>query len=199
MRGARAGRLKVHSSETSLGALVGDGRKLAHARRSAVPIFEIRGVSVVLDDALAKVYGVETRVLNQAMRRNRERFPEDFAFRLTPAEFAGLRSQAVISSSGHGGRRTLPWVFTEHGALMLASVLNSPRAVEMSVFVVRAFVRLRDHARTNVEFAKQLAALERRVSSHDEQMKQLFATLRAMLEPTEKPRRPIGFGVKTPE
>jgi hypothetical protein len=150
----------------------------------------------MLDDDLARVYGVPTRALNQAVRRNGERFPRDFAFQLSQDEFDVLRSQTVISNPGRGGRRYPPWAFTEHGAIMAASVLNSPRAVEMSVFVVRAFVRLRDFARTHAEIAAKLSALERKVTGHDEDLKRMFAALRGLLEPPMKPSRPIGFGKK---
>ena len=156
----------------------------------------LRGLAVILDGDLAAIYGVTTAALNQAVKRNRERFPEDFLFQLTADESADLKSQSVTSSSGHGGRRKLPWAFTEHGAIMAASVLNSPRAVEMSVFVVRAFVRLRDFARTHAELTAKLTALERKVAGHDEDLKRMFATLRALLNPTTKPNRPIGFGNK---
>jgi len=104
-----------------------------------------------------------------------------------------LKSQFVTSSWEHGGRRKLPWAFTEHGAIMAASVLNSPRAVEMSVFVVRAFVHLRDFARTHAELGKHLATLERRVVAHDADLKQVFAALRRLLEPPKPPRPQIGF------
>jgi hypothetical protein len=170
----------------------GRGSKLS---RLEARIQTIRGESVMLDDDLAAIYGVATRVLNQAVRRNRERFPEDFAFQLSKEEVAALRSQTVISKTpGRGGRRYAPWAFTEHGAIMAASVLNSPRAVEMSVFVVRAFVRLRDFARTHSELAAKLTALERKVAGHDEDLKQMFAALRALLDLPTRPRRAIGFG-----
>lgn len=122
--------------------------------RGDARILTIRGEKVLLDADLAEIYGVRTSARNQAVKRNRERFPNDFAFRLTPTEYAGLKSQIVISSGGHGGRRQRPWCFTEHGAIVAASVLNSPRAVEMSVFVVRAFVRLRDVVRTRADLAE---------------------------------------------
>lgn len=144
---------------------------------------------------LAGVYGVETRALNQAVKRNERRFPGDFMFRLTPDEAAEVqrsRSQIVILKRGQNVKHQ-PLAFTEHGAIMAASVLNSTRAAEMSVFVVRAFVRLRDFARTNVELAKQFAILERRVSGHDEALKQVFAAVRQLLRPPVKPRSPIGF------
>ena len=157
-------------------------------------VFFIRGEKVMLDVDLAKLYGVSTKALNQAIKRNAERFPEDFAFRLTEGEYLALRSQSVTSSTGRGGRRYLPWAFTEHGAIMAASGLNSPRAVEMSVFVVRAFIRLGDFARTHAEFAAKLNALERKVAGHDKDLKRMFAALRALLDPPTKPRRTIGFG-----
>jgi hypothetical protein len=156
-------------------------------------IREIRGVQVLLDSDLAEIYAVPTKALNQAIRRNAERFPNDFAFRLTSEEFLALRSQTVTSKPGRGGRRYHPTAFTEHGAIMAATVLNSPRAVEMSVFVVRAFVRLRDLARTHAQLARQLAILERRVTAHDEDLKHVLAALRRLLEPPSKPRRSIGF------
>ena len=157
-------------------------------------IQEIRDGQVLLDSDLAAIYGVTTKALNQAIKRNAERFPEDFAFRLTEGEYLALRSQSVTSNTGRGGRRYLPWAFTEHGAIMAASVLNSPRAVEMSVFVVRAFIRLRDFARTHAELAAKLNALERKVAGHDKDLKRMFAALRALLDPPTKPRRTIGFG-----
>lgn len=170
-------------------------KSLAPARLEST-IRSVRGLAVILDADLAVIYGVTTAALNQAVKRNRERFPEDFVFQLTTDESVGLKSQSVTSSLGHGGRRNLPWAFTEHGAIMAASVLNSPRAVEMSVFVVRAFVRLRDFARTHAEVAAKLTALERKVAGHDEDLKRMFAALRALLNHPTKPRRPIGFGSK---
>src|ERR1039458_3925195 len=116
---------------------------------------------VILDSDLAGVYGVQTRALVQAVKRNADRFPKDFLFQLTPAEAAALRSQIVISKPGRGGRRYLPFVFTEHGALMAATVLNSPRAVAMSLYVVRAFLRMRMMLSDNRELTRKLAALEK--------------------------------------
>jgi ORF6N domain len=159
-------------------------------------IIEARGQKVILVSDLAALYAVETRSLNQAMKRNSERFPPDFAFQLTFEEAEALRcsrSQSVTLTRGQNVKYR-PWVFTEHGAIMAASVLNSPRAIEMSVYVVRAFVQLRDLARTHVELAKQLAALERRIAGHDEDLKTVLAGLRALLKPPGKPRPQIGFG-----
>jgi hypothetical protein len=153
----------------------------------------VRGSQVILDSDLAEIYGVPAKALNQAVRRNSDRFPADFAFRLTQAETAILRSQIVTSRSAHGGRRHSAWVFTEHGALMAASVLRSPQAVEMSVYVVRAFVRLRDFARGHGAITATLRALERKVVGHDEALKELFAALRAIIRAPHTPSRPIGF------
>jgi hypothetical protein len=159
-------------------------------------IYLIRGQRVMLDSDLAAIYGTSTMRLNEQLRRNRHRFPEDFAFQLTPGEFKCLISQIAISKKGRGGRRKLPWVFTEHGAIMLASVLKSPIAVQASVRVVRAFVRLREMIAGNAELAARLKDLERRLDSHDEAIIELFAVLKRLLEPEPKPKREIGFHVR---
>lgn len=158
-------------------------------------IYFVRGQRVMLDADLAQIYGVSTKQLNQQFKRNRGRFPEDFAFQLTNSEFTRLRSQ-IVTSKTRGGRRYLPWVFTEHGALMLASVLNSEVAIQASVRVVRAFVRLREMVAANADLANKLKELERRLDSHDEAIVELFATLRRLLEPEPKPKREIGFHVR---
>ena len=168
-------------------------RKVLAPQSLEPPIVEIRGRSVMLDVDLAAAYGVLTKVLNQAVRRNADRFPADFRFHLTAKEVASLRSQFVTSKKGRGGRRYLPWAFTEHGALMAATVLNSARAVEMSVFVIRAFVRLRAYARGHGEVAKRLDALEQRVTDHDVDLREMFDSLRALLEPSPREAREIGF------
>ena len=143
------------------------------------------------DSALADVYRVSTKVLNQAVRRNRHRFPADFMFRLTTREADSLRSQIVTSKSRRGGRRYLPYAFTEHGAVMLANVLNSPAAVAASIQVVRAFVRLRTILAAHKELARKLDALEQKC---DRQFRAVFDTIREMLEPLpERRKRPIGF------
>ena len=168
----------------------------------------IRGHRVMLDGDLAAIYGVTTKQLNQQLKRNRHRFPDDFAFQLTLEEFKNLRSQFVTSSSSllrsqfassslHGGRRYRPWVFTEHGAIMLASVLNSEIAVQASVRVVRAFVRLREMVAANAQLAAKLKELEQRLDSHDEAIADLFAALKQLLGPPRPPkRREIGFHVR---
>ena len=159
-------------------------------------IYLIRGQRVMLDSDLAAIYETSTMRLNEQFRRNRKRFPKDFAFQLTREEFTRLISQFAISKKGRGGRRKLPWVFTEHGAIMLASVLNSPIAVQASVRVVRAFVRLREMIVGNAELATRLKDLERRLDSHDEAIIELFAVLKRLLEPEAKPKREIGFHVR---
>src|SRR5213595_374637 len=168
-------------------------RKIANVEGT---IHLVRGQRVMLDSDLAAIYGVTTKRLNEQLRRNRSRFPSDFAFQLTAEELTNLRSQ-IATSSFHGGRRYRPWVFTEHGAIMLASVLNSQIAVQASVRVVRAFVRLREMVAANVQLAAKLKELERRFDSHDEAIANLFAALKQLLEPTKAPkRREIGFHVR---
>lgn len=163
----------------------------------------IRGQRVILDADLAKVYGVTTTRLNQQVRRNADRFPEDFAFQLAPGEFAGLMLQIATSKKGRGGRRKLPLTFTEHGAIMAANVLNSPRAVQMSVFVVRAFVKMREVLAQNKELAAKLAELENkltaRLDNHEKAIVQILDEIKKLMEPPPVPepkRREIGFHVR---
>jgi phage regulator Rha-like protein len=144
----------------------------------------------MLDEDLAALYGVETRSLVRAVKRNIARFPEDFMFQLTSEEVANLRSQTGISSSSHGGRRYAPYAFTEHGVTMLAAVLQSPRAVQVSIEVVRAFVRLRAMLAGNVELARKLATLEKK---YDAEFKVVFDAIRELMAPASKSRRRIGF------
>ena len=150
---------------------------------------------VILDSDLARLYGVSTARLNEQIKRNPDRFPSDFMFSLSREEFTALISQNA-TSKGRGGRRKLPNVFTEHGAVMAANVLNSPQAVQMSVFVVRAFVRLREMMLTNRDVVAKLAELERRVTGHDEAIRSLVQTIRQLMAPPAKPRRSIGFLVE---
>jgi len=141
----------------------------------ASQIFVVRGQRVMLDSELAKLYGVETRVLNQAVRRNRERFPGDFVLELTNQEVMRSRSQSVILNVGRGSNvKHLPLAFTEHGAIMAATVLNSPRAVQMTVFVVRAFVKMRESLLVNAVLAREVAALRSRVDLLDENTRKQF-------------------------
>ncbi|HEV2805176.1 MAG TPA: ORF6N domain-containing protein [Chthoniobacterales bacterium] len=155
----------------------------------------VRGQRVMVDSDLAAIYGVTPKRLNEQLRRNSKRFPSDFAFQLTRQEFTNLKSQ-IATSSSHGGKRKLPWVFTEHGAIMLASVLNSDVAVEASVRVVRAFVRLREIVSANAELAAKFAQLERRLDSHDDAIAQLFEAIRQLLAPPPEKKREIGFHVR---
>jgi phage regulator Rha-like protein len=156
-------------------------------------ILSIRGAKVMLDSDLAEIYGVETKVLNQAVKRNVSRFPSDFMFQLTAAEWTSLRSQTVTLKRGEH-RKYLPYAFTEHGALMLANVLNSERAAQTSVQVVRAFVRLRQILASNAELARKLDALEKK---YDRQFKIVFNAIRQLMSPPPEPkRREIGFHVK---
>jgi hypothetical protein len=157
----------------------------------------VRGQKVLLDSELSTLYGVEVRALNQAVKRNEERFPRDFVFRLTAKESDVLRSQTVISKSAQGGRRYLPYAFTEHGAIMAASLLNSPRAVEMSIFVVRAFVRLREALASHKVLAAKFGEPERRLETHDKAIKEIIDAIRALMMPREKPVRQIGFRSET--
>ena len=153
----------------------------------------------MLDSDLAELYGISTSRFNEQVRRNRDRFPDDFMFQLTNQELAGLRSQIAISigetrAPGRGGRRHLPFAFTEHGAIMAATILNTPRATEVSVFVVRAFVRLREMVAAHRELSKKLDELERRVSHHDEAITGIVRAIRELAAPPDpKPRRRIGF------
>lgn len=165
-------------------------------------IMVIRGEKVLLDADLAALYGVSTRRFNEQVKRNMARFPADFVFRLTAAEVRGLISQSATSS--WGGRRKLPFAFTEHGAIMAGTILSSPRAVEVSVYVVRAFVRLRELLATHKDLAKKLDRLERNTKAlalrHDQlaantrtQFREVIEALRALMSPPEPKKRPIGF------
>ena len=156
-------------------------------------IFELRGQRVILDRSLATLYGVSTARLNEAVKRNSARFPDDFAFRLSPEEHATLMSQIATSKIGRGGHRKPPWAFTEHGAIQAANVVNSGRAIEMGVHVVRAFVQLRELLATNENLARQLDALERKYQCHDKQIASMLATLRQLMNPSARERRGIGF------
>ena len=156
-------------------------------------ILLMRGHKVMLDSDLAELYGVTTKRLNEQVKRNQERFPGDFMFQLTTEETNALRSQTATSKRERGGRRYRPYAFTEHGAIMAASVLNSHRAIEVSVYVVRAFVKLREMLRTRKELARKLAELEKRIEGHDEEIVAPFEAIRQLMEPPEKPSKRIGF------
>ena len=171
----------------------------------SLSIAALRGQRVILDADLAALYGVETKRFNEQVKRNSARFPADFMFQLTVEEFDSLRSQIATLKTGRGQhRKYLPYVFTEHGAIMAAMVLNSPRAVEVSVYVVRAFVRLREAAVLHKDLAERLSSLEEKTEalamSHDtfsrntrNQLRQVFDALRELTIPPDPAKRPIGF------
>jgi hypothetical protein len=156
-------------------------------------ILVLRGQRVILDTDLAELYGVQVRHLNQQAKRNAKRFPPAFRFQLSAHELKVLKSQNVISSAGHGGARYRPYAFTEHGAIMAATVLNSERAIEMSVFVVLAFVRMRRAIAGNRNILTKLAELEHRLKSHDADIQDLMDAIRELMSPEEPNRRRIGF------
>lgn len=167
-------------------------------------IFVLREQRVMLDSDLAELYGVQTKVLVQAVKRKLERFPADFMFQLEKQDFAALRSQFVTSSSTHGGRRTAPYAFTEQGVAMLSSVLNSPRAIAINIEIMRTFVRVRELANTHGELAERLNELEEKTEAlalqqdnfaHTTraQLKQVFEAIRQLMTPPEPSKRPIGF------
>ena len=173
-------------------------------------ILTLRGQRVILDADLADVYGVPVKRLNEQVKRNIERFPKDFMFRLTGEEWRDLRSQfatsrlevfgsqynsrSQIATTSHGGRRSLPYVFTEHGAIMAASVLNSPDAVAMSVFVVRAFVQMRERLLVNAEILKRLAEIDKTLLEHNEALSVIWEQLQPLLTPPDdSPKKQLGF------
>ena len=156
-------------------------------------IFIIRGKKVMFDRDLAKLYGVQTKVLLQGIKRNRERFPNDFMFQLTKEEFINLRSQIVTSS--WGGRRYLPYVFTEQGVAMLSSVLKSEKAIRVNIAIMRTFAKLREIVSTHKELAYKLAELERKIERHDKEITTILEAIRQLMSPSEKTRPRIGFGI----
>ncbi len=153
-------------------------------------ILIVRDQKVMLDSDLAQLYGVATRVLNQAVRRNMRRFPSDFMFQLTDVEAESLRSQFVTSNERRGGRRYAPYVFTEQGVAMLSSVLNSERAIEVNIAIMRAFVKLREMLATHKELAQKLEEMEK---NYDKQFRIVFDAIRELMRPPTLPRRKIGF------
>ena len=178
-------------------------------------ILVIRNQRVILDADLARLYGASTKRFNEAFKRNQQRFPDDFSFQLTITEFNNLRSQLATSSLqhiestevlpkrsqivtiSHGGRRFRPWAFTEHGAVMAANILHSERAIRMSVFVVRAFVRLREHIAANRTILKRLAEIDKTLLEHDTALFDLYEKLQPLLQPLpDSPKRRIGFQSK---
>lgn len=166
---------------------------LALTKKVSSKILILRNQKVILDTDLAELYGVSVKQLNQQIKRNTDRFPPDFVFILSKEEDENLRSQNVTSTSGHGGRRYLPHAFTEHGAIMAASVLNSKRAVEMSIFVVRAFVQMRETLLVNQRVVTKLSELEARIDSHDAEIQELLEAIRELMAPLPANSRRIGF------
>ncbi len=162
-------------------------------KRVGSKILVLRNQKVILDADLAELYGVPVRHLNQQVKRNRHRFPSDFCFTLTKAEHTSLRSQIVISNSARGGRRYLPHAFTEHGAIMAASVLNSKLAIEMSIFVVRAFVQMREALLLNRQIVSKLSELETRMDAHDADIHEIVEAIRELMAPLPGNNRRIGF------
>jgi hypothetical protein len=162
-------------------------------------IYTVRNLRVMLDSDLAELYEVPTKRFNEQVKRNISRFPADFMFQLTQEEHDSLRSQNATSKPGRGGRRYLPYVFTEHGAIMAATILNSQRAVEMSVFVVRAFIQLRDVLSSHKKLAAKLDELERKLASHDRDITMIVNAIRHLMAPPSQKKRQIGFVVDEDE
>lgn len=156
-------------------------------------ILILRGQRVMLDANLAELYDVTTGVLIQAVKRNLERFPQDFMFQVAAGEWAALRSQFVISNVGRGGRRYAPYAFTEQGVAMLSSVLKSSHAIAVNIEIMRAFVRMRELLASNKELAQKLAELERKVGSHDQAIVSILKAIRELMHTPEPRKRPIGF------
>jgi hypothetical protein len=178
------------------GAIMSPKADFVLSDRIEKSILLIRGHKVMIDSDLAELYGVETRVLTQAVKRNLSRFPSDFMFQLSEQEAQDLRSQTVISKRLRGGRRYLPYVFTEQGVAMLSSVLNSNRAVEINIEIMRAFVRLRQFVISHKDLARKLDALERKFESHDMHIRSLFEAIRQLMSPAPPKKRKIGFLVE---
>jgi hypothetical protein len=172
---------------------MGDAKQLVPVELIENKIFMIRGVKVMIDRDLAELYGIPTFRFNEAVKRNRKRFPDDFMFQLTAAEDVALTSQIAISKTGRGGRRTRPYAFTEHGAVMAANILHSDRAVQMSVFVVRAFIKLRNLHFDTKELQRELSELKQQTN---DRFQIVFETLDHLLAIDDKPKRKIGFTAK---
>ncbi len=169
-------------------------KEIIPVQRVAQSIRWIRGQKVLLDSDLAALYGVTTGNLNKAVKRNAQRFPSDFMFRLSTQEVQNLRFQFGISR--WGGRRALPYVFTEQGIAMLSSVLNSDRAIRVNIAIMRVFVKLRQTLETNRELAQNFSELEQRVGKHDEEIAAILQAIRQLMAPSEEPRREIGFHMR---
>jgi cell division septum initiation protein DivIVA len=170
-------------------------RRKAAAVSIDLRILILRRQRVILDTALADLYNVPVKRLNEQAKRNRKRFPVDFMFQLTARENKSLRSQFATANIGRGGRRSLPYAFTEHGAIMAATVLNSEQAVEMSVFVVRAFIRLRQMLAANRELADRIAELEKHLDSHDGAIQEIINVIKKLMKPPLRRGSNIGFAL----
>ncbi|MDB6146873.1 MAG: hypothetical protein JWO45_537 [Spartobacteria bacterium] len=167
-------------------------KEIIPVERIAQSILLLRGEKVILDFELATLYGVATKVLNQAVKRNEPRFPQDFMFQLTVEETRALRSQIVTLKRGRH-MKYRPFAFTEQGVAMLSSVLNSDRAVKINIVIMRAFVKLREVIGNNRELARKFSQLEKRVGQHDEEISEILEAIRQLLAPPKNPRREIGF------
>ena len=168
-------------------------RAIVLSKRVESRILVLRGHKVILDADLAELYGVEVKRLNQQVKRNIDRFTGDFVLQLSSAQYESLRLQIATSREGGGRRRYLPYAFTEHGAIMAATVLNSKRAIEMSIFVVRAFVRMREALAANQQVVAKLTELECRLESHDADIQDLVEAIRELMAPPPPNGRRIGF------
>jgi len=174
-----------------------DKRPLLASQRIERAIVLVRAQKVLLDADLAVLYNVSVKRLNEQVRRNSKRFPADFAFQLTPLEYESLRSQIATLKQGRGQhRKYLPFAFTEQGVAMLSSVLNSDRAVEVNIQIMRAFVRLREFLATHRELADKLKELESKLGAHDQQIQVIFRAIQQLMAPAKTKRRPIGFIVR---
>jgi len=171
-------------------------KTLVPIERIASKIYLIRGLKVMLDRDLAELYGVETGMLNRAVKRNADRFPEDFMFQITGEEAEFLRCQNGTSKSGRGGRRYLPYAFSEQGVAMLSSVLNSKCAIEVNIAIMRAFVQLRKMIDSHSELSRKLSDLERKLGDHDEHNQTIFEAIHQLVAPPDTPKKKIGFTIK---
>ncbi len=158
-------------------------------------IYLIRGQKIMIDRDLAELYGVETGMLKRAVRRNSMRFPEDFMFEMKEEEFQNWRSQVVTSNSDKMGLRHPPFCFTEQGVTMLSCILNSPRAIEVNIRIIRIFTQMREMIMTNKDILLKLEQLEKKIIQHDDEIRQIFMVLKGLLQTPAKPRNPIGFKI----
>src|SRR5947209_4681614 len=167
---------------------------MAPKNKTPLQIHTIRGQKVLLDSELSTLYGVLTKRLNEAVKRNKSRFPAEFCFQVTRSELAVLRSQIATSKAGRGGQRYLPYAFSEHGALMAATVLNSRKAVQMSLFIVKAFVQMREELTTSTTILRRLAEIDKKLLMHDTVLRDIYHKLLPLLSLPDEPSKPkIGF------